>query len=168
MGLIKQKTLVNILIIILTNFMIGYAVTSSNMPLFDDTINHNSLVIIPIDTLHHLKGNWEGQKSTYSCWRASLANLTKICWEDSLRRKEEKDIDPTNQKDEVIDLMHFDSLTNKKYVFTHHNSVKGDSVLTFHAINQYLRYNYPRPLIHSFSYKDGDEETNHRDRKSVV
>lgn len=156
MDLIKQKTLFSIFVTMLILSGLGDAKAISNL----STTKYGDRLWFPssksIDTLHHLKGKWAGQEAELSCWKAALANLTRIDW-DTLHRKEEKDIDPLNKQDTAIALMTFNTLINKKIIFTHHNYVKGNNILTFNAINQYLRYTYPRPLIHSFSYKEGEE-----------
>lgn len=112
-----------------------------------------------INKLNQLKGNWQGQDEAESCWKATLANLTKVQWIGSLHNLEEQEID--SAKEGPIDLVSFDEKT--KMFFTHYNTVKNDKILTFASINKYLNYKYPRPLIHSFNYKEPNETNDEYD-----
>ena len=99
---------------------------------------------ISIFAQNTLSGTWEAQSYELTCWRASLANLTKPSWcPENLTE---------NQIDNSIvykNLPQFIKIAEREFNF---RELLNDSVLNYKAINYYLRYDYGRPIIHSYNF----------------
>ncbi len=99
-----------------------------------------------------LKGSWEGQRQIFSCWAASLSNLTKCDYNKTIRILPEEYFYKGHRG--VI-------LCNENNIFTiiadsifNFRSVRQDSILSFSAIQYCFSYRFSRPIIYSFGYRD--------------
>ncbi len=103
---------------------------------------------------HNLVGNWSPQHTSESCWAATLANLTKVNWvKDSISEKQWIGgiLMP-------VDIDYFEGKIDS--VFKHRSVLKGN-VLSYKAINNYLKYPFGRPLIYNYFYENSTEGDGH-------
>jgi hypothetical protein len=100
---------------------------------------------------NNLKGDWKAQENDRTCWAASLSNLTNVLW-----TKEEISEDSITYGHNV--RTRFPYFFGRAKDFFNYRVIKSDSVLTYEAINCYLRYKYPRPLIHSYNFQSVDDD----------
>ncbi|MCP9755605.1 hypothetical protein EGI26_10600 [Lacihabitans sp. CCS-44] len=101
-----------------------------------------------------IKGKWKAQNYGNSCWAASLSNLTRVNWESSnvlpesfFYNKFTAGISPRN-----IEPIFKDSIFSKTF---NYNSVH-NKILSFESIKQNFNVSFPRPMIYSYGYDDGN------------
>jgi hypothetical protein len=99
---------------------------------------------------NNLKGDWKAQQDDETCWAATLSNLTYVCWTNAQKLSEDS---LTHGKPNPIRLFRF---INKADSIFNFRLTDSNSILTYEAINYYLRYKYPRPLIHSYNFQNVD------------
>jgi hypothetical protein len=104
-----------------------------------------------------LKGSWKPQKYTETCWGATLSNVSRVAWvnnqidEDYFEMKAGKILSTSTDYRSDIYLNTYKKLIGLNYKY---RRLFNNRVLTYEAINHYLRYKYPRPLIYGFNYED--------------
>jgi hypothetical protein len=91
-------------------------------------------------------GTWEAQTYSNSCWAASIANLKNPVWE--CERLEQDELFKNSGS------VGLPTVTHILDQYFKHRGPLIDSILTFNAINYYLRYPFNRPLILGYNYED--------------
>ena len=100
-----------------------------------------------------IKGNWTPQNSQWSCWAASLSNLTRNNWSKEIKSESYFwNKVPAFIAAKNIKTLFIDSVFVKDFNFEYTH----DKVLTFESIYRNFKVKYPRPLIYSYGYDNGN------------
>jgi hypothetical protein len=103
---------------------------------------------------NNVDGKWEPQYYDETCWQAAIANVSNSYWNQRLK------IDSTLQSKSdalnfSVDIDEFENFINPNIKY---RKLSNDSVLSYRAINHYLRYQYNRPIIISYNYENQEDE----------